>query len=79
MRTLVGGGSGDEELKPGMVMGIEPLICETGHVSVMQNKDKVAVAESGCFLLSDHTDTTDLLVSGVLKAPKRAKICDLTD
>ena len=28
MRTLVGG-SGDEELKPGMVMGIEPLICET--------------------------------------------------
>ena len=60
-------------------MGIEPLICEIGHVFVMQNKEKAAVAEPGCFLLSDHSDTTDLFISGVSKAPKRAKSCDLTD
>ena len=45
---------------------------------MMQNKDKVAVAESGCFLLSDHTDTTDLFISGV-KSSHRAKISDLKD
>jgi len=59
------GGSGDWELKPGMVMGIEPLIYETGYGFGMQNKDMVAVTESGCLLLSDHTDTTDLFICGV--------------
>ena len=46
-------------------MGIEPLIPEIGHGFVVQNKDMVAVTESGCFLLSDHTDTSDLFICDV--------------
>ncbi|MEK9684368.1 MAG: Xaa-Pro peptidase family protein [Rhodospirillaceae bacterium] len=57
---------GDWELKPGMVLGIEPLIYETGHGFGMQNKDMVAVTETGCLLLSDVTDTTTLLRCGNL-------------
>ena len=58
------GGPRDWELKPGMVLGIEPLIYRTGHGFGMQNKDMVAVTEPGCALLSDATDTTNLIRCG---------------
>lgn len=45
-----------------MVFGIEPLIYQTGHGFGMQNKDVISVTESGCELLSDVTDTTDLII-----------------
>jgi Xaa-Pro aminopeptidase len=48
----------NQELEPGMVLGIEPLIYETGFGFGMQNKDMVLVTETGCELLSDMTDTT---------------------
>jgi Xaa-Pro dipeptidase len=52
----------DQPLEAGMVLGIEPLIYETGFGFGMQNKDMVLVTESGCELLSDCTDTDRLLV-----------------
>src|SRR5215468_10120611 len=38
----------DQELEPGMVLGIEPLIYETGFGFGMQNKDMVLVTSNGC-------------------------------
>jgi len=58
------GCTGDWELQPGMVLGIEPLIYRTGYGFGMQNKDMVAVTEEGCLLLSDATDTTGLIRCG---------------
>jgi Xaa-Pro dipeptidase len=52
----------DRRLEAGMVLGIEPLIYETGFGFGMQNKDMVLVTSSGCELLSDHLDTNKLLV-----------------
>jgi len=52
----------DQPLEAGMVLGIEPLIYETGFGFGMQNKDMVLVTESGCELLSDYVDTDRLLV-----------------
>jgi Xaa-Pro dipeptidase len=52
----------DQPLKPGMVLGIEPLVYETGFGFGMQNKDMVLVTERGCELLSDCADTDRLLV-----------------
>ena len=43
-----------------MVLGIEPLVYNTGHGFGMQNKDIVAVTRTGCELLSDHTNTDRL-------------------
>jgi Xaa-Pro aminopeptidase len=54
----------DRALEPGMVLGIEPLIYETGYGFGMQNKDMILVTASGCELLSDHLDTDALLVIG---------------
>jgi Xaa-Pro dipeptidase len=54
----------DEPLEAGMVLGIEPLIYETGHGFGMQNKDMVAVTETGCELLSAYTDTDRLIRVG---------------
>jgi len=51
----------DVPLEAGMVLGIEPLIYETGHGFGMQNKDMVAVTETGCELLSRYTDTDRLI------------------
>ena len=45
-----------------MVLGIEPLIYETGFGFGMQNKDMVLVTASGCELLSDHLNTDKLLI-----------------
>jgi Xaa-Pro aminopeptidase len=56
------GPTDDQPLETGMVLGIEPLIYETGFGYGMQNKDMVLVTETGCSLLSDHADTDKLLV-----------------
>jgi Xaa-Pro dipeptidase len=58
------GGAGEWELEPGMVLGIEPLIYRTGFGFGLQNKDMVAVTETGCRLLSDAADTTKLTRCG---------------
>ncbi len=52
----------DQPLEAGMVLGIEPLVYETGFGFGMQNKDMVLVTEKGCELLSDHLDTDKLLI-----------------
>ncbi|HEY7302294.1 MAG TPA: Xaa-Pro peptidase family protein [Xanthobacteraceae bacterium] len=52
----------DQRLEPGMVLGIEPLIYETGFGFGMQNKDMVLVTETGCELLSDYANTDKLIV-----------------
>jgi len=51
----------DTPLEAGMVLGIEPLVYDTGYGFGMQNKDIVVVTESGCELLSDFTNTDHLL------------------
>src|SRR6266568_3636915 len=56
------GPTADQPLEPGMVLGIEPLIYETGFGFGMQNKDMVLVTEAGCELLSDYADTDRLLI-----------------
>ena len=52
----------DATLKPGMVLGVEPLCYETGYGFGMQNKDMVLVTETGCELLSDFAETDKLIV-----------------
>jgi len=52
----------DVPLEAGMVLGIEPLVYDTGYGFGMQNKDIVLVTETGCRLLSDVTDTDELVV-----------------
>lgn len=49
-----------ETLRPGMVLGIEPLVYRSGHGFGMQIKDMVAVTDEGCRLLSDVSDTDRL-------------------
>jgi ectoine hydrolase len=51
---------GDRVLEQGMVIAIEPLVYIPGRMG-LQNKDMLAVTESGCELLSDAT-TTDQLI-----------------
>ncbi len=51
----------DVPLEAGMVLGFEPLVYNTGYGFGMQNKDVVAVTETGCSLLSDVTNTDDLI------------------
>jgi len=58
------GPTDDRALEAGMVLGIEPLIYETGFGFGMQNKDMVLVTSNGCELLSDYLDTDKLLVVG---------------
>ncbi len=50
-----------QPLEAGMVLGIEPLVYETGFGFGMQNKDMVLVTAGGCELLSDYTDTDRLI------------------
>ena len=52
----------DRELERGMVLGIEPLIYETGFGFGMQNKDMLLVTSGGCELLSNYLDTDKLLI-----------------
>jgi Xaa-Pro aminopeptidase len=56
------GPTDDQALEAGMVLGIEPLVYETGFGFGMQNKDMVLVTDSGCELLSDHTDPDRLII-----------------
>jgi Xaa-Pro dipeptidase len=56
------GATDDCALEAGMVLGIEPLIYETGFGFGMQNKDMVLVTENGCELLSDYADTNRLII-----------------
>src|SRR3954466_5369105 len=58
------GPTDDQPLEPGMVLGIEPLVYQTGFGFGMQNKDMVLVTESGCELLSDYADTDKLIIVG---------------
>lgn len=51
----------DVELEAGMILGIEPLVYDTGYGFGMQNKDMVLVTESGAEVLSDVTDTDELI------------------
>lgn len=51
----------DVPLEAGMVLGIEPLVYDTGHGFGMQNKDVVLVTDTGAELLSDYTDADALL------------------
>lgn len=50
-----------EVLKPGMVLGVEPLVYRSGHGFGMQIKDMVVVDDSGCSLLSDVSGASELL------------------
>jgi Xaa-Pro aminopeptidase len=59
------GAVADVPLDAGMVLGIEPLVYETGYGYGMQNKDMVLVTERGCELLSDYADTDELLAVAV--------------
>jgi Xaa-Pro aminopeptidase len=52
----------DQPLEAGMVLGIEPLVYETGFGFGMQNKDMILVTSNGCELLSDYADTDELLI-----------------
>ena len=56
------GATDDQPLEAGMVLGVEPLIYETGFGFGMQNKDMMLVTETGCELLSDYLDTDALLI-----------------
>lgn len=51
----------DVPLEAGMVLGFEPLVYNTGYGFGMQNKDVVAITEDGCSLLSDVTNTDELI------------------
>lgn len=52
----------DTPLEAGMVLGIEPLVYQTGYGFGMQNKDMVLVTETGSELLSNYANTDKLLV-----------------
>src|SRR5215831_9344816 len=52
----------DQPLEAGMVLGIEPLVYETGFGFGMQNKDMVLVTDNGCELLSDYANTDKLII-----------------
>lgn len=60
-RTPIIGSTEDAVLEAGMVLGFEPLCYRTGYGFGMQNKDMVAVTETGCELLSNYADTDRLL------------------
>ena len=52
----------DQPLAAGMVLGIEPLVYETGFGFGMQNKDMLLVTQNGCEILSDYLDSDTLLI-----------------
>jgi Xaa-Pro dipeptidase len=52
----------DQALETGMVLGIEPLIYQTGFGFGMQNKDMLVVTPGGCEILSDYLDSDALLI-----------------
>lgn len=54
-----------EALAPGMVLGVEPLVYQSGHGFGMQIKDMVMVEDGGCRLLSDVTSAGEMLRIGL--------------
>ena len=52
----------DQPMEAGMVLGIEPLVYETGFGFGMQNKDMLLVTQDGCEILSDYLDSDALLI-----------------
>jgi len=52
----------DQPLEAGMVLGVEPLIYETGFGFGMQNKDMMLVTPTGCEILSDYVGTDSLMI-----------------
>jgi ectoine hydrolase len=56
------GPTADQRLEAGNVLGVEPLVYETGFGFGMQNKDMIVVTEQSCELLSDYLDTDELLI-----------------
>jgi Xaa-Pro dipeptidase len=56
------GPTSDQPLEAGMVLGVEPLVTDTGYRFGMQNKDAVTITEAGCELLSDYTNTDTLII-----------------
>jgi Xaa-Pro dipeptidase len=52
----------DQPLEAGMVLGVEPLVMDTGYGFGMQNKDMVCITETGCELLSDYANTDRLII-----------------
>ena len=56
------GPTADQPLEPGMVLAFEPLVFETGHGFGMQIKDVVVITGTGCELLSNFTNTDQLIV-----------------
>jgi Xaa-Pro aminopeptidase len=52
----------DRPLEAGMVLGIEPLVYETGFGFGMQNKDTLLVTQGGCEILSDYLASDALLI-----------------
>lgn len=53
---------GDSRLEAGMVLGVEPLVYGYGQGFGLQIKDMVAVTRDGCELLSDQTNTDQLII-----------------
>jgi Xaa-Pro aminopeptidase len=56
------GPTADQPLEAGMVLAFEPLVFETGHSFGMQIKDVVLITETGCELMSNFTNTDQLIV-----------------
>jgi Xaa-Pro dipeptidase len=56
------GPTADQPLEAGMVLAFEPLVFETGFNFGMQIKDVVVIMETGCELLSNFTNTDQLIV-----------------
>lgn len=56
------GPTADQPLETGMVLAFEPLVFETGFNFGMQIKDVVVITETGCELLSNFTNTEQLIV-----------------
>jgi Xaa-Pro aminopeptidase len=52
----------DQPLEAGMVLGIEPLVMDTGYGFGMQNKDMICITKTGCELLSDYANTDRLII-----------------
>ena len=55
------GSTCEQPLEAGMVLGIEPLVYNSGYGFGMQNKDIVLVTETGAELLSDVVNTDELI------------------
>ena len=58
---ILGRPGADATLQAGMVLGFEPLCYQTGYGYGMQNKDMLAVTDTGSQLLSDYCNTDKMI------------------